>query len=121
MEADTEKRQFERHDHDAPIVYAYHNSDKFFGAKMCNVSQGGMCFESNRAVKPGLDIYIMMETYTSDAIGSEVYDGYLAKVIWCQKLVIGKTRLYRVGVKYYETAIDQPVDLAENESVPEEP
>ena len=60
----------------------------------------------------------MTESYTSDAIGSEVYDGYLAKVIWCQKIPIGQIRLCRVGVKYYETAIGKPVDLAENELVP---
>ena len=121
MKAGTEKRQFDRHDHDAPIVYAYRNSDKFFGAKMCNVSQAGMCFESNYAVKPGLDIYIMMESYTSDEIGSEVYDGYLAKVIWCQKIPIEEVRLYRVGVKYYETTLDKPVDRAGKKFVPDKP
>ncbi len=115
MKAYTEKRQFERLDHDAPIVYAYHDSDKFFGAKMCNCSQGGMCFESSYAVKPGLDLYIMMESYTPDAIASDVYDGYLAKVIWCRKTPIEDARIYWVGVKYYETVIGKPRVLADDQ------
>ncbi|UCF94298.1 MAG: PilZ domain-containing protein [Desulfobacterales bacterium] len=105
MPIDDEKREFERQDHDAPIVYAYHGSDKFFGARMCNFGKGGMCFDSNYAIKPGSDIYIMMENFSSDAIGSEIYDGYLAEVRWCRKITIEETVLYRVGVQYYQTII----------------
>ena len=105
MKVQNEKRKSERHDHEASIVYAYHNSDEFYNAKMCNFSKGGLCFESSLAIEPGADIYVMMEEFTPDAISSEIYDGYLAEVRWCQRLPEADPGLYHVGIRYYRTMI----------------
>ena len=100
-----EKREHERFDLDASIVYAYHDSDLFFQAQMCNYCKGGMCFSSGIAIEPGSDIYIMMEDFAPDADGAEFYDGYLAEVRWCQKLMRDVVEEFMVGVKYYQTVI----------------
>jgi hypothetical protein len=113
MKTHSEKRSVIRYDHEAPIIYAYHNSDKFYKAKMCNFCKGGMCFESDTAVKLGSDIYVMMEEFAPDAIGAEIYEGYLAQVRWCQELAEFDPVLYRIGVKYYRTLIDEHIDTAE--------
>ena len=105
-----EKRKSERHDHEVSIVYAYHNSDEFYNAKMCNFSNSGLCFESPAAIEPGADIYVMMDEFVPDAIGSEIYDGYLAEVRWCQRLSQVDPTIYHVGVKYYRTRIDQHIN-----------
>lgn len=107
MKLHSEKRTAERYDHEAPIIYAYHNSDKFYNAKMCNFCKGGMCFEADAAIEPGSDIYVMMEEFAPDTIGAEIYEGYLAEVRWCQKLADVDPILYKIGVKYYRTLIDQ--------------
>ena len=100
-----DKREHERFDLNASMVYAFHDSDLFYQARMFNYGKGGMCFISDNALEPGSDIYIMMENFSPDAVGAEFYDGYLAEVRWCQKSIPEKATGFRVGVKYYQTII----------------
>jgi hypothetical protein len=100
-----DKREHERFDFNASMVYAYHDSDRFYQARMCNYGEGGMCFVSGNVLEPGSDIYIMMENFSPDAVGAEFYDGYLAEVRWCQKLELENAVQFRIGVKYYQTII----------------
>ncbi|MEE9496108.1 MAG: PilZ domain-containing protein [Desulfobacterales bacterium] len=106
MQKKDERRVLERYDNDAPIVYAYQDTDHFFQAVMCNHSNEGMCFKTSEAVDPGSDIYIMMENYSPDTIDADLYEGYFAEVRWCQQLPAHKVPGYHVGVKYYKTVID---------------
>lgn len=106
MNQKSERRVFERQGNDAPLIYAYHNSDKFFHAIMCNFSKDGMCFETPDAIDPGSDLYIMMENYSPDTIQAEHYEGYFAEVRWCCPLPDPQASGYRVGVKYYRTVVD---------------
>lgn len=105
MQEKVERRVFERHENEAPIVYAYHDTDQFFQAEMCNYSKEGMCFKTSEIVAPGSDIYIMMENYSLDAVHAELYEGYFAEVRWCQQLPCHDIPGYQVGVKYYKTVI----------------
>ena len=89
------------------MVYAFHDSDLFYQARMCNYCKGGMCFQSDSPVKRGSDIYVMMEEFAPDAIGAEIYEGYLAQVRWCRILPGVDPTQYKIGVKYYRTVIDQ--------------
>ena len=107
MQKTGERRVFERYDIDAPLVFAYHDTDEFFQAVMCNYSNEGMCFNTSEAVDPGSDIYIMMENYSSDDLHAELYEGYFAEVKWCRRLQTQEVSGYRVGVKYYKTVIDR--------------
>jgi len=100
-----DKREHERFDLNASMVYAFHDSDLFYQARMCNYGKGGMCFTSDNALEPGSDVYIMMENFSPDAVGAEFYDGYLAEVRWCQKSIPETATDFRVGVKYYQTII----------------
>jgi len=100
-----DRREHERFDLNASMVYAFHDSDLFYQARMCNYGKGGMCFTSDNALEPGSDIYIMMENFSPDAAGAEFYDGYLAEVRWCQKSNPETATDFRVGVKYYQTII----------------
>lgn len=106
MQKKDERRVFDRYDNDAPIVYAYHDTDYFFHAVMCNYSNEGMCFITSKAVDPGSDVYIMMENYSPDTVHAELYEGYFAEVRWCQQMSSLEAPGYQVGVKYYKTVID---------------
>lgn len=99
------KREYERFDLDASMIYAFQDSDLFYQARMCNYCKGGMCFVSDNAIEPGSDIYIMMENFAPDDVGAEFYDGYLAEVRWCQKIRPKDVDMFKVGVKYYQTII----------------
>ena len=105
MQKKDERRVFERYDNDAPVVYAYHDTDRFFQAVMCNYSIEGMCFQTSKAVDPGSDVYIMMENYSPDTVHADLYEGYFAEVRWCQKLSSPAPPRYQVGVRYYKTDI----------------
>jgi hypothetical protein len=99
------KRKHKRFNLNASMVYAFHDSDLFYQARMRNYCKGGMCFISDNAIEPGSDIYIMMESFSPDAVGADFYDGYLAEVRWCQKMAPQNADGYKVGVKYYQTVI----------------
>ena len=99
------KREYERYNLDTSMVYAYHDSDLFHQARLCNYCKGGMCFLSDNAIEPGSDIYIMMENFVTDSVGAEFYDGYLAEVRWCRKSPPENGDEFKVGIKYYQTVI----------------
>lgn len=106
MKNNNNRRLFDRIKNDAPIVFAYHNTDHFYHAVMCDHSADGMCFITPDGVDPGSDIYIMMENYNPDSIHAEFYEGFFAEVKWCHPTSAKKISEYRVGVKYYKTTID---------------
>ncbi len=99
------RREHKRIDLDALMVYAFHDSDLFYQARMCNYCKAGMCFIAGSSIEPGSDIYIMMENFLPDAVGAEFYDGYLAEVRWCRKTLPENADEFKVGIKYYQTVI----------------
>lgn len=101
-----DRRVFDRHELDAPIIYAYQNTDQFIHAEMCNYSKDGMCFKTPDEINPGSDIYIMMENYSPDTVHAELYEGYFAEVKWCCQPSEADMTEYKVGVKYHKTVID---------------
>ena len=100
-----EKREYQRYDLNAPVIYAYQDSDQFSKAQLCNYCEGGMCFKACNAIEPGSDIYIMMEDFSPDAANAEFYDGYRAEVRWCRNISLDNNEEFVVGVKYYKTII----------------
>ena len=56
-----DKREHERFDLNASMVYAFDDSDLFYQARMCNYCKCCMCFISDNVIEPGSDIYIMLE------------------------------------------------------------
>ncbi len=100
-----EKRENQRYDLKAPVIFAYQDSDQFTKAQMHNYCEGGLCFEARNTIEPGSNIYIMMENFSPDAIDVESYDGYRAEVRWCRKVTLENNQKFLVGVKYYKTII----------------
>jgi hypothetical protein len=96
----SERRQFERFHHSAPIVFALRGSDQFVDAKLCDFCRRGMGFITTGPIQPGAEIYIMTEHYSPDDFGAEIYDGYLARVRWCEPQTASRRGQYRVGVQY---------------------
>ena len=100
-----EKREYVRYHLDTPIMYAFQDSDQFIPARLCNYCKGGMCFETDNAIEPGEDIYIMMENFLEDTIDANFHPGYLAEVRWCRQHSPEPSDPFLIGVKYYQTII----------------
>jgi len=87
----SDKREYERFDHEAPIKYASSNINDYKGATMQNCSEGGMYFESPKSLKPGEDIHITR---------TDVFEGCRAEVKWCRKKGSDQKNVFGVGVQY---------------------
>ncbi len=107
MRNQTDNRKHQRYTHNAPMVYAFQNSDLFFSATICNYCKTGMCFEAGYALTPGAKIFIMLENYSRDAKGHDISNQYRAEVKWCSPVSDSDAFFYNVGVKYRRTAEEQ--------------
>ena len=92
---DKDLRAYERFDHAAPIKYAQTDINNYNSATMQNCSEGGMYFESSRALKPGEDIHITR---------TDVFEGCRAEVRWCRKKDSPQQTVFGVGVQYHDSA-----------------
>jgi len=101
-------RAFSRNDREASIIYAFHNTDKYYSAKMRNSGAGGMYFESeHNSLRRGSDIWIKMVDYSADAHGDNAREGYRAEVAWCRKMTDkDDTPCYGVGVRFMVDTCD---------------
>lgn len=99
-------RAFSRENRDAPIVYAFYGTEKYYTARMRNNSQGGMYFESeHNSLRRGSDIWIRMVDYSPGVHGSEMREAYRAEVMWCRK-IRKDNPCYGVGVRFMMDTCD---------------
>jgi hypothetical protein len=107
-----ESRISKRFDCTAPIVYEYYDPENFHStnafevgdAELCNYSYGGMCLELKRPLKPDLPVYIRVNN-DSGIPGLECNHGHHTEVIWCRHPISKKNRVFRVGVRFYESPL----------------
>lgn len=102
MAAKTENRHSRRHRHDAPLLYAFQNSDMFFSATLCNYSDSGLCFEAGYPVRPGTEIFVMLENDPRDTAGHPIRRGSHVQVRWCRPRPDADAFFYRIGARYFE-------------------
>lgn len=95
-------RAFTRNEHKARITYSdYNHRENHFHAVMLNSSEGGMYFESEERLEPGMDLWIQIEDLSSDIHGMQAYNGYRAEVMWCRKIYKeGGSTCYGTGVRF---------------------
>ena len=94
------KRAYSRNPHKAPIMYTNYDTENYYNAKVYNSSQGGVYFESERALQPESDICIKMVTHSSEEPGSEACKAFRARVKWCEKRNKGGISCYGIGIQY---------------------
>ena len=87
-----EKRNSERFYLKAPIKYSAARVKKTHEANMFNCSEGGLYFETNSPLKPGLDVEV-------SAVGQKRY--FRASIKWCQRVGPIDKSIYGVGAEYY--------------------
>ena len=87
----------------APIIYSEHDTDGFLPANMINISDGGMCFESQYEVNPQADVCIWLEKKVQISLKDiQVYNFYRSRVLWCRE--INKGSGLGIGVQHVNKA-----------------
>ncbi len=104
--ADKEKRIYERYNCEAIIKWSYFNNDKFFDAKVYNISRNGIYFETPHAIRQGTTIFIRTETLFSKNMRLNELECLrtvsLGEVKWCHELSKDDLSYYGVGVRHCE-------------------
>jgi len=100
MLTQAENRESERRKHEASLLYAFHDSDKYYSATMCDYGDDGMCFVAGYSLEPGAEIFIRVENFPDEAEGHNIREWYNAVVQWCEPLPDSDAFFYKVGVKY---------------------
>ena len=88
-----EKRNSERFYLKAPIKYSTASVKETREANMFNCSEGGLYFETNSPLKPGVDVAV-------SAAGQNRY--FRASIKWCQRVGPIDKSIYGVGAEYYK-------------------
>ena len=88
-----EKRNSERFYLKAPIKYRIERVKETHEANMFNCSKGGLYFETNSPLKPGIDV-------TVSAAGRDGY--FRASIKWCRRVGPIDESIYGVGAEYYK-------------------
>lgn len=94
------QRSYERYGYETQVQYACSDEKKYYDAKMCNYSNGGMYFETPYPVEEGSKLYIKMKNYSPSGSGPEAYETYYGKAKWVAPYAGSDTPYYGVGVQY---------------------
>jgi hypothetical protein len=104
--ADKEKRMHERYHCEAMIKWSYFNRDRFYTARVFNVSRNGICFETPHAIRQGTTIYIRTETLISKNMRLNEMECLrtvsLGEVKWCREKVEDGVSCYQAGVRHHD-------------------
>jgi hypothetical protein len=94
-----QRRVHSRLDIETPILFAKWNSEDLISAKMLNISESGMYFESGNDVGASSDVCIWLEEKPGiKPREMRIYDFYRAKVRWLRELESGNG--FGIGVKH---------------------
>jgi hypothetical protein len=101
---DTETRRYPRHTCDAMIEWSYLGKDRFSVAKLLNFSKGGIYFETDHDLKPGVTVFLKMNRVSQTRIDStgrgRPRSVSLGEVQWRVDLSGGGKHGYGVGARY---------------------
>ena len=88
-----EQRNSERFYLKAPIKYSVARVKETREANMFNCSEGGLYFETNSPLKPGVDVVV-------SAADQNKY--FRASIKWCQRVGPIDKSIYGIGAEYYK-------------------
>ena len=96
-----QNREFMRAEHELPVHYKHKGDDKFIGGIMRNYSEAGICFETGHPIKPGTEIFIIIENAIRNPGILNTGEASYAEVEWCKSTASCDACFYKVGVKFF--------------------
>lgn len=88
-----DKRDGKRLSKEAPVTIEICDTGEHFSGIMYNYSSGGMYFETDHPLQPGVEVRVAVRISTT----SSNLDNFRAKVRWCEE-ISGAVVLYNYGV-----------------------
>jgi hypothetical protein len=99
-----EKRMYERYNCEAPIKWSFFNQNRFFDAKVLNISRNGLYFETSYEIGPRATIFIRLETPFAKNVSLTEHDCLrtvsISEVRWCHEISKDDISHYAVGVRH---------------------
>ncbi len=96
-----QNREFMRAEHELPVHYKHKGDEKFIGGIMRNYSEEGICFETGYPIRPGTEIFIIIENVIRNPNILDNCEANYAEVEWCQATANCDACFYKVGVKFF--------------------
>jgi hypothetical protein len=75
------------------------NTMKFQVSRTRDISEGGICYETDRKLNPEENVCIVMENYAPGRSGLEGYQSYVARIRWTQMLSKNGDEWYAAGAQ----------------------
>jgi len=99
-----ENRMDERYNCEALINWSYFNENKYFRAKMLNISRNGVYFETSERIRSNTTIFVRLEALPAEKMQLSEQEclrtASIGEVKWCHELSRDNCRYYGVGVRY---------------------
>jgi hypothetical protein len=100
MNSENEKRRETRLGCEAEVEWTYFNRPDSVEGRLLNVSRGGGCIESARAVSGCCTLLVRLKPSSSGAGREGLRNTGLADVKWCRVIAGKKEPAYLIGLKY---------------------
>jgi len=91
----------------------------YYGAKMFNVSNGGLYFESRYSLEPGTIVFFNRASYSLKEYAPDTYKPFRVLVRWCRSLPEGKGLRFGIGVQFLDPASQPSMENFDFFSEPE--
>ena len=96
-----QNREFKRAEHELPVHYKHKGDEKFIGGIMRNYCEAGICFETGKPIRPGTEIFIIIENIIGNPDFSGHNEANYAEVEWCRATAGRDACFYKVGAKFF--------------------
>ena len=110
MEAQEEKRRYQRYEYSSPIhLHRMDSQDQYYYAEMIDYSQGGLSLLATEKLVVGHFVYLEMKNHDEYATGPEKYKSYRGSVKWASPSSSDANAkgAYTYGIEYNKPAYDQ--------------
>jgi len=102
------QRRYDRQDHRAAIQFSRYNTNRYHHGRLKNIGEGGLCFESQTALRPGESVFIRIVPITVDSTQTATPPNpnglrafTMGEVKWCLELSESETYTYGIGIQYF--------------------
>ncbi len=101
-------RVYKRTAVDVPFQYRISKSSPFRISRLINVSEGGLCFETERPIASNTTIEVLTSKRPDKTHKGDPHLSCRARIRWCRKLERHHRQRYGIGVEFYKAPLLLP-------------
>lgn len=96
-----QNKEFIRAEHEILVHYRPKGEEKIICGIMRNYSETGICFDTGYPIRPGTEIFFIIENVFRNPDISYNGEANYAEVEWCQAPANCDACFYKVGAKFF--------------------